>query len=186
MVDEVIKIINRELQNVFGKYPGVKVFGMTQQLIRQVGTEVEIIPAVVNMEGEGKWAGVDDTAPLIMYHKTLSPMIVGVARSGYGDAEDVMNRYSHALIVYFDRSRIGLSADEVQRFVQVNMPVLMRAEKLNFKSIRINVLSVSIDGQQIYQAEYKNEKNLDPGKSMVQINYQIESRFSKACFATCP
>lgn len=183
-MDEVIKIINRELVDLF-KYPGVKIYGLAQSMVKETGDGTEIIPALVDREGEGKWVGVDDTAPLIAYHKVTGPM-TSTRKPGYGDSDEIANLYSQALIVYFDRSRINLSPDQVQRFIQVRMPILIRSEKANFKSIRINVASVITNSQQVYQGEYQNGTFIDPGKSMLQINYQIESRFSKACLPNCP
>lgn len=183
MVDQVINGINGVLTDLFKKFPGVKVYGMSQQMIKtqKIGKNT-VYPAVVDKNGEGKWVGVDDTAPLTIYHKTVSPVTVRTIE-GYGDLQETINTYNNGLIVIFDRSKICLTTDEVQQLIQVNFPTLAR--NANFKSIRINIVSVILNSQQVFQSEYQNAKTIDPKTSMVQINYQIESRFSSACFARC-
>lgn len=183
MVDQVIAGINSRLSEFFKKFPGVKVYGMTQPMIKtqKIGKNT-VFPAVVDQEGEGKWVGVDDTAPLIMYHRTTGPMSVRYFE-GYGDLQDTVNTYNNALIVSYDRSKIKLTTDEIQQYIQVSFPTM--AKNANFKSIRINISSVILNSQQVYQSEYQNGKTVDPKISMVQINYQIETRFSSACFAQC-
>lgn len=183
MVEDIIRTINRELVDLFKSYPGVKVYGMSQTMTRKAKKGKDVtIPAVVDKDGEGKWVGVDDTAPMIIYHKTLSPM-TSRAVEGYGDLQDITNTYNNGIIVSFDRSKICLTADEVQTHIQARMPGLHMRE--GFKSIKINVLSVILNSQQVYDTEYKNGEGIDPKYSMLQISYQIESRFSKACFAKC-
>lgn len=183
MIETVISIVNRELSDLFSKYPGVKIYGLTQPMTRKKGTETSVIPALVDMMGEGKWVGVDDTAPLIVYHKTLSQMaVIQKPASGYGDGTESINLYNNGLIVFFDRSKIKLTADEVQRYIQVRIPERIKLE--NFKSIRILFQGINMNGQQVYQIEYPG-KVIDPKNSMLQISYQVEARFSKNCFADC-
>ncbi len=183
MIETVISILNRELADLFGKFPGVKIYGLTQPMTRKQGTVTTVIPALVDAEGEGKWVGVDDTAPLIIYHKTLSPLsVVQRPNSGYGDSTESVNLYNIALIAFFDRSKIKLTADEVQRFIQVRIPERIKLE--NFKSIRLLFQGINMNGQQVYQTEYPGQL-IKPQNSMLQISYQVEARFSKACFADC-
>ena len=185
MIKEVTAQINEALKTLFDKYPGKKIYGITQPMERTQGTETEIIPCEIDSNGEGTYVGIDDTAPLIVYHK-LGNAVASTpppVRSGYGDGEYSVNTFSGAMIVYFDRKVVTLMPDELFFYIQGALPTQIKLSP--FKNIRILFQNVILNSQAVYQSEYQNGQTLDPGKSMIAINYQIESTFSKDCFATC-
>ena len=188
MIEDVIGIINRQLSDTFGKYPGVKIYGLTQSLTtRSKDGKTALLPVVVNTDGEGTYVGVDDTAPMRIYHKNLSLNISLQPTSGsvFGDERgETKNLYNNALLVFFDRSRIPLTADQVQIYIQSATP--QNVTHKPFRSINVLFQSVNLNSQQVYQAEYQNGQVIDPGWSLMQINYQVEALFSKRCFPVCP
>lgn len=191
MIETVIGMINRELADTFGKFPGVKIYGLVQPMTRKTTGKdgkaaTEIIPTVVDQNGEGIYTGVDDTAPMRIYHKNLTLPIALRPQSGpvYGDERgEIQNLYNNALIIYFDRSKINLTADEVQIYIQAAVPWKVAIKP--FKSISILFQSVNLNSQAVYQSEYQNGRVIDPKASMVQMNYQVEVIFSKRCFPVC-
>lgn len=182
MIDTVIRKINSGLEEVF-KYPGVKFYGMTQSLKKQDEEgNISVYPAVVDDEGEGDWVGVDDTAPMIIYHKNLNVSLKTVL--GYGEENNPVSLYGNQMIVFFDRSKINIPADEIHLFVMARTSE--RFKMRDFKSVRIIFQSVNLNSQLIYQAEYQTSEPLAPQFAMVAINYQVESIFIKNCFPVCP
>lgn len=180
MLSEVINTINVALAASFGGYPGVKVFGLTQSLLRGK----DQLPAAVDLSGEAVYVGIDDVAPLIIYHKTLSAS-QNSAKAAYGDVQSyLVNQFNNAAIVYWDRKRVRLLPDEVWQYVQCALPNAIQLPQ--YRLIRIIFQSVILNAQQIYSTEYKVLKPLDPGKSLIQVNYQIEGTFDRRCFQHCP
>lgn len=182
MIETVINKINSGLAEIF-KYPGIKIYGLTQSMKQQdIDGTITVFPAVVDEDGEGIWVGVDDVAPMIIYHKSLNVAIKKTV--SYGDESDTVSLFGNQMIVFFDRSKINLNLDEIHLFVVNKTPERLKMQ--DFRSIRIFFQSVNLNSQSVFQGEYQNTDILPPEFAMVAINYQVESIFSKNCFPVCP
>ena len=183
MITEIIEALNIKFKKLFEKYPDAKIYGLTQPVIRISGTVHELLPSTVDNTGEITYVGIDDIAPIILYHKNNSVSSVQTLRNGIGDASgDVMDTFNNSIIIYIDRKRVKTMPDELVFYIQSNMPDAARMEP--FKNIRILFQGVILNSAQIYTQEYGAE-GLDPGKSMLAVNYQIEVTFKKDCFSNC-
>lgn len=174
-----ISAINKNLLSLM---PGIKVYGLTQAIQRNT----ETLPGVVDKTGEIKYVGFDDLQSAIIYHKNLSIAVTRSTKPGRGDDYgDPIFTYAVNMVVYLDHARACMTPDEMALFIQSNFPDAISKEP--YRLIRVNITSVNLNSQQVLEAEYKGgDFQLPANKSLFQVNYNIETTFTKKCFAKCP
>lgn len=183
MIHEVIHTINQKIIKVFEHIPGAKVYGVAQTMIRRKGDGSEFIPALVDKNGEGKYVGIDDVSPVIIYHKINSITAVLRPSEGYGDsAGKWVNTYNNSLIAYLNRKKLNITPDELFLYLQAAFPEKLKADifDLNIKFTNVNLSSV-----QVWAAEYQRDFALATEANLFAVNYTIESSFKKDCFDKC-
>lgn len=181
---EFIKKLNEKFTGVVS---GIKVFGIAQPVIRTGSVDSEeLLPGVVDLNGEITYVGIDDIDPVRIYHRIAGMQVTRSAAQGHGDAEsDVINIYQMALIVYINHKRTKLLPEELFLYLQANMPDGIKSEP--YKEIRVRIANVITNSQVVFRAEYgASEYKLPAEQSLFQVNYTIETKFKKACFEKCP
>lgn len=181
MINPIINKINEQLSKVFEG----KIYGLAQSVIRIIGNEAEIIPALVDYEGEGKYVGLDDTYPVIIYHKLNSLKTENAKYKGYGDDNaDQVNTYDNSLIVYYDRKKLKKLPDEMYLKIQISVQENLKIDP--FKTVSIKFNNVILNSAQVFANEYRGTAyKLAPEKNLIAINYTVESTFKKGCFDKC-
>lgn len=183
MISSVIGEINKGFIKLFETIPGVKVYGLAQTMLRKKGVESELIPALVDLTGEGKYIGIDDVSPVIIYHKNNSLATTIDPKKAVGrDTGALVNTYSNSLIVYLNRKRLKLLPDELYLYLQAHM-------KSGFSmppfEIVIRQTTVILNSQQVWASEYQRDFTLPPEANLFAVNYTVESSFKKNCFDKC-
>lgn len=184
-VSTFIKQINEKLEPLFEKWTGSVLHGYTQSMIRKKGNEVELLPAVVDKNGEGKYVGPDDTNPVSLYHK-LNNLNSTVRNNGVGDSlGDILNTYQNSMVVFLDRKKTNLLPDELLLYIQANFPERLKIAP--YKNITIKFTGVILNSRAVFEREFQGTAfKLPNEKTLFEINYTIESLFSKECFNKCP
>jgi hypothetical protein len=183
LLRKAISQINNSLSKVFN---GMKVYGLAQTAYRKTGDQQERFPQVVDLEGEGKYVGIDDTDPIIIYHRNTGLTTGRTTRQGYGDGHsDLVNTYQMAMIVFQSQELTKMFPEELFLFLQANFPEEIRFNP--YKTVFIRTTNVILNSQLVFAVEYAGTDFFLPAeKSLFQINYTIESTFKKDCFAKCP
>lgn len=181
-----IEKLNDSILDLSSKFLGSRIFGIAQSIIRGTSEKSELLPALVDLNGEATYIGVDDASPLTVYHKANSIAVSEKSGSGYGDNRAYKSfTYSNALIVFMDRKVLGMLPEELVLFIQANFPDNIKID--NYKSVNMRMQNIILNSQQVFASEYQNvDYRIPPRFSLFAINYQIESVFDKSCFATCP
>lgn len=143
-----------------------------------------LLPCTVDKSGEGVYIGMDNTIPVIIYHKINSISSV-IKPKGTGDAlGDIVNTYSNTMIVYMSRKKTGLLPDQLILKIQASLPDFLQFKPYN--NIVIRFLNVILNSNQVWASEYGGSKyRLTPESNLFAINYQIETTFAKKCFENC-
>lgn len=184
MLSKVVDIYNKQL---CGLVTGEQLYGIAELMIRKQGSETEQLPVVLSDDGEGKYVGIDDVAPLIIYHRVLNVTPTRVPNSGKGDSRgDLLNTYQMALFMYWDRKPYPVKPEELHMVVQARTPD--RIEGIpDIKQLLFNPASVNLNTLQVYNQEYGGDSfKLPANRYIIQINYSIALTFNPACIATCP
>lgn len=176
-IHDIVLTINESLQ--LGAH--VSLFGIATSVID--GND-EKLPAVLKRDGEADYVGIDDRDSIRLYHKVNSVSCSLKASEGYGrSAGAQVNTYAMVMIVFLNRKRRDLYADELFAIIQSQFP-----EKINlppYASINIRFNSAILNDQQVYSQEYSSERfQLGPEHNLFQIQYSVEATFLKGCFNT--
>jgi hypothetical protein len=179
MIENLIQQINNAIQ-LDG--PHTKMFGLAQTMMRKRGNEMDVMPCLVDLEGEGKYIGIDDKFHLFSYHKVYSVTFAN-SKTGFGNNLDLIITHFCAMIVYLNRSKKKMLADDLMLLIQSRFPLIITAPPV--KTIVVTLQNTILDGRRVAQEEYQDPNILIPEASMMAINYKIESTFKKGCFDTC-
>lgn len=181
-----ISAINEQISPLLAAFTGARLNRLAQSIVRGRGANIELLPALVDMDGEGTYIGMDDTSPITIYHKANSITMTEKPNSGYGNSKALkINTYANSMIVFLDRKATKMMPDELILLLQANLADEIKLKP--YQTIQFRFQNIILNSQQVFASEYQNtEYKIPPQFSLLAINYQIESTFDKSCFATCP
>jgi hypothetical protein len=170
-----------------GLIQGIQTYGLAQSIVRTRGEEFELFPGVVGKDGEVTDVTIDDSKPVIIYHRNSGITTQNITRQGFGDDKsDLMVTYQMAMIVFVNHKKTKLYPEELFLFLQANIPEALKVTS-PYKSVFIRTTNVILNSRLVFAAEYSGTQfSLPESMSLFQINYVIESTFTKNCFAKCP
>lgn len=173
-------------KNFSGLIPGIKVYGLAQSVIRETSSGEELLPGIVDQDGEITYVGLDDEDPVRLYHRLAGLTTGRITGQGYGDNHnDIVNTYQMVIICYINHKRSKLFPEELFLYLQANIPDALKVEP--YKTITIKTGNVIFNSQLVFRAEYAgSDFKLPAEHSLFQINYTIETVFKKNCFEKCP
>lgn len=156
--------------------PGLKAYGVGKTATNPDGKQLPYI--------DGKYIGIDDTYPAMLYHKEQSVNSTTVSGSGFGDNErHLQNTYQMSMVIYFNEKKCGLMADTLYTYIQSAITGVLKARE-GYKSIRVSVQSAILNDAQVWRQEYGNALyKLSDAQRLIQINYNIVFVFDKNCIA---
>jgi hypothetical protein len=151
--------------------PGVKSFGIG----KTASKDDKQMPYA-----DDTYIGIDDTYPSIIYHKELS-VASAILPGGFGESVgNLQNTFQMAMIVYFNETKCGLSADKLYMFIQSAITGVLKAE--DYKQVRVGVSSAVLNDVQVWRQEYGNAPyKLADAQRLIQINYSIVTVFDNKC-----
>lgn len=157
------------------------IHGLGQTVLRKN----DKLPAIVKRSGEAVYVGIDDNYSIRLYHKINAMATRIVPKTGVGRSPgSIANSYSMLMIVFMNRRKVNLFADELVLLIQSQFPDSLTLEP--YQSINIFFNSVILNDVQVYTQEYTTEEyRLAPEHNLFQINYTLEATFKKDCFITC-
>ncbi len=192
---EQITIINNHLEDNAFNYQQFK-SGLIENIAKPCvvadGDGFKIFPAVITVGGTEKYLGLDDTYPLIVYHKILNKSYtIQSANNQYGSGYSRMIENTNAyMVVYAKQSKVGLTAEQLEALIIVNFPDKILASSLSslngVETMTVNLTGSDLDAQTVFNAEYQNVSYpLGLEDILIRINYQIEVAYNKSCLNVC-
>ena len=151
------------------------------------GEKVKTFPAIMNSNYEAVPVSVDDTFPIIIYHKIVSKTNVPVPDSGYGDGnKGRKERADMRMVVYGKYAKLQMTQEELEALITMNFPdQIAKAEisGLKLDAMLVQWNSSNMNGLQVFNQEYRGiEPFLAPEDIFFSISYSIECRYRKGCF----
>jgi hypothetical protein len=170
MVRKIISILNEGLS---GLERESQVFGLAQSMIRVQGSVRELLPCLIDTDGDGQYVGLDDIDKLRIYHKLNNAGSTQNLNGSGDNPGDLVNTYSLGMIITWNRKVLDKMPDEILMLVQANMPILIKGIP-DMKLARIRVTGANLDTLQIITQEYQSEDIKIPANIlMMQVNYNI-------------
>ncbi len=173
-IRDIISSLNEQIELPKGS----EVYGVAELVTRDDSTLPEI---------DGKFVGIDDKHPVIIYHRINSMTSKLNTKSAYGNsAGDISNIYSISMVVFLQHEKAGKYPDQLLLSIQASMPDSKKAPPYN--SVLITFTGASLDSQSNWTQEYRSgaDYRLKSDQFLFKINYIIETTFSKGCFKECP
>lgn len=190
ILNDIVQQINEGLTSTLfsqsKRFSGSKLYGICEQAVK-TGRQKEEFPSIVDLAGDGKYVGIDDKQNLIIYHRKQNLSISDdTVNKGYGDnPAGSINTYSMVMVVYMNRKKLNMEADELVVYLQKHFPYTL--ENKNFTYLSASIDSVILNTQQVFRTEYTNVNYfMKPEHALIAISYTIEGKPNLACFNRCP
>jgi len=194
-IDLLVGLINTNLQQktltdkrfAKGDYNGI---AMNVYRDRPGGQQGKQSLPCIYLEGQdAKYVGVDDSFPIIIYHKLLRNT-TQPAKTQFGDGNKTIKATTLLnMLVYADRARIRLSPEDLEALVLSGLvDEVPKADypANGFSTIVVYHMETNFNAQGIFAQEYQNvDFFLKPESILFQITYRIESQYRKDCLAIC-
>lgn len=179
MIDQIIKELN---QSICGCYPSGKLYGLTSLMRRDNYT----IPAEINFEGEGIPITPDNTIPMIVYHRLNSIASTQANTTpNYGDkVSNFNNAFSLSAFVYFDRSQLKKSVDDIYFSIQAAISRISQNLRQPVVQYQVQVNGAIFNDLQVWNNEFTSNTTykLPTNANFIQINYSVIAVFNTNCF----
>ena len=152
---------------------------------------IETFPAIMNTNYEAQELVVNDTFPIVLYHKILNKTYSSApVTSNYGDGNRfVVEKAEVKMVVYAKYAAVKLSAEQLEALITAGFSDSIAKTKLapfKLDSMTVTLTGSNLNAAQVFQEEYKGfDLFLAPEDILFSIKYTIESRFRKGCFNIC-
>ena len=184
-------IVNK-IDTAFGMFPAFsQVLGIAQLVTRtrDASEKTDVWPAVYK-GGDCEYAGIDDTYPVVTYHRSLKMTLSRQPKGGYGDdMPDMKMSHAMSLVIFAKKDETICSADSLAMDIQHKFPDQLTGADLpdGLKTVVININDIVLSETQVFGEEYKNVPFfLGPEHILIKVNYTIESTYRKGCSTNCP
>lgn len=171
------------------RFAGAQLHGITTLLAKEneSGTPA-YAPCLIDNEGEGTWVGVDDAAPLQLYHRHNGCLFRTEVKEQFGTLAVRTEISAMSLFVVAQRKQVRLAPEDLKSVIADGFPYeitqALRAQLKIYKG-NITLLSADLNAQNVYQKEYRAANTiLDPQVNMFELKYQIECTYSRECINT--
>lgn len=152
---------------------------------------IETFPAIMSSNYEAQEIVVNDTYPVIIYHKVLNKAYANSPAAGnYGDGNrHMVEKVDAKMVVYGKYAALKLSAEQLEALLATGFPDAIAKTKI--APLKLDNMSVTLTGSNlnaaaVFQEEYKGfDLFLAPEDILFSMRYSIESRFRKGCFNIC-
>lgn len=188
----VTTIINAALQtNVFNsqKFQGGN-WNTIAEKVREIdGENSRVRPVVVPSDGDCVNVAIDDTYPLVVYHR-VTGLEYQDGEWDFGDPGNIKREVaSMVLILFADRGRLQITDSDCLAAISANIPDELTNAQLQLNQLLCCTISVeqgNINKQEVFEQEYEGvEYPLKPNSILISIPYKITSDYSKNCFSLC-
>lgn len=151
--------------------------------------KIEGFPATMNENYEAQIISVDDTYPIIIYHKSLKPNYE-FNDSQFGDRQKlIVETVNMKMVVYGKYSALKLRQEQLEALITTNFPDQIPDRifrPLKFDDMGVMLQSSNINSAAVWNEEYRNIPiALAPEDIYFSINYQLQTNYRKGCFKIC-
>jgi hypothetical protein len=192
-LDKQIKVLNQVLKAALltdERFAGGILYGLTSSTIKtdKDGSE-RAFPYFINENGEPVDVIIDDTYPVMIYHKRAADSTLSVSESSFGDSQELTEEQQMSMVVYGKGSRLRVSDEQMKSFIILAMPTEISRNLLS--GIQIDKISITptgakMDSISVFNEEYQgSDYRLDQSDFLIKINYTLSSDFRRECIDIC-
>jgi hypothetical protein len=152
--------------------------------------KIEGFPAIMSENYEAQEITVNDTYPIIIYHKALQKTYQKQGAGEFGDRDKgVVERVLMKMVVYAKWSAVKMRQEQLEALITTNfpdnfLPAVYQPLKLN--SMSADMKGSNLNSAAVWNEEYRNiPLALAPEDIYFSINYELSSAWRKGCFKIC-
>jgi hypothetical protein len=153
---------------------------------------IQTFPAVMDKNYEAQEITVDDTYPIIIYHKILSKSYVAekVPTGQFGDGNRYVNETTSVkMVVYGKYAALKLTREQLEALITSNFPdniSPVTIQPLKLDNMAVTLKGSDLNSARVWQEEYKGiPLFLAPEDILFSVMYSIDTRFRKGCINIC-
>ncbi len=149
--------------------------------------KVETFPAIMDNNYEAREISVNDTYPIIIYHKIIRKGYA-IAPNNFGDGnKSMIEKTDVKMVVYGKYASLKITAEQLEAVIAMGFPDNVAKAKLTalkLDSMSVNLIGSNMNSAVVFQEEYKGfDLFLSAEDIFFSMNYSIESKFRKGCFS---
>lgn len=150
---------------------------------------ISYFPGVMSENYEAQEITANDTYPIIIYHKELSPSYT-LNDAQFGDRQKlVVETVSMKMVVYAKYSAVKMTREQLEALITTNFPDQLPSSTyrpLKFDNLTVILQRSNMNSAAVWNEEYKGTPlRLAPEDIYFSIYYQIQSNYRKGCFSIC-
>ena len=155
---------------------------------------IQTFPAVMDKNYEAQEITVDDTYPIIIYHKILSKAYAfdknPTGPNQYGDSNRYVNETTSVkMVVYGKYAPLKLTREQLEALITSNFPdsiAPVTIQPLKLDNMVVTLKGSDLNSARVWQEEYKGiPLYLAPEDILFSVMYSIDTRFRKGCINIC-
>lgn len=149
----------------------------------------EKFPGIIGKNFEAQEITVDDTYPVVIYHKVLQKGYQVIKDGSVGNQQGYVKETSVVkMVVYSNTKKISMKREELEALITANFPdnfpgSLIAPLKLDMVMAVLQNTNFNTSG--LWQEEYTIPLKLAPEDIYFSITYQLQSQWRKGCFKIC-
>lgn len=174
-------------QRVFSDI-GAQLFGVCELVEKTDGDSKRTVPLYLNIDGEGKYVGVDDSYPLTIYHRLINPIKPAPTKKGFGDNVWLKEQAQIKLVVFYPKAKYKKALEATLSTIKANFPFFITKKMktdLRVKSVRIIPGETFSNTPRVYQDEYSAPLAGRTDLAMGALQYSVEILYDPACIRDC-
>jgi len=192
-LNKQLEILNDILRDqVFNgeKYSQARMEGLAKTTIRTGENGEQRFPYVMNEHGDPVDVIIDDTYPLITYHRRAGDSSISPDEdNSFGDGTELVESQPMSLVIYGNSSRLRVSPEQIETFCILAMPTEVDQSLLSgiqIDKIRTLISGTKMDSISVFNEEYQGTQYpLGQDDFLIKIQYTITSHFRKSCIDIC-
>jgi hypothetical protein len=168
-----------------GRYEGIAV----DVSRRNDAGAIETFPAIMDRDYEAQPVSVDDSYPLIIYHK-VNNKTYAIDKKQFGDRFTYMVETSQVkMLVYGKYAKLKLSREQLEALITSNFPDNISAATLapyKLDNMAITLKGSNLNTTAVFNEEYKGiPLFLSAEDILFSISYTIDTKYRKECISIC-
>ena len=192
-LDKSIQLINDALTVALlseKRFSGGAIYGLAKSsLIRDGDGSSRKFPYVINKNGEPESVSIDDTYPVIIYHRRAADSSISSSRASYGDDVQLTVQQPMSMVIFGKGSALRISDEQMETFATLAMPSEITSSALTGSHIdKITTLPTGsrMDSVAVFSEEYQGlEYPLDLTDFLIKINYSLVMILRRECVSIC-
>jgi len=192
-LDKQVEILNTKLVGALfshQRFSGGVIHGLAEKVVESRDEAADVqYPAVYNNQDEPEKVLLDDTYPLIVYHRALSVDTERFLIEFGDDPKEVLQTANMVMIVTGKRGVLKMSGSKFLGLLILALPT--NIEKAALAGSFLDTLTVDFGGSElepltVFGEEYTGvDFRIPPESFLFKINYSMVSQYRKDCVEIC-